>query len=116
MVHIGFMKTVPSCLKLFANEEDYKFKQALKIETPKNRVNKNLDSCKSKSKCEVGDGVEYLNHYDIKTVKKSHGGWGPDSHRLLLNHLRENKSFMQKRCCEEAMINMSGFNRRSGSP
>nr|GEY46045.1 probable tRNA (guanine(26)-N(2))-dimethyltransferase 1 [Tanacetum cinerariifolium] len=90
-------ETVLSCLKLLANEEDYKFKQALKIETPKNRVNKNLDSRKRKSKCEVGDGVEYLNHYDVKTVKKSHGGWGPDNHRLLLNHLRENKSFMQKR-------------------
>nr|GEV40622.1 DNA-directed RNA polymerase II subunit 1 [Tanacetum cinerariifolium] len=56
MVHIGFMKT-----------EDYKFKQALKIENPKKQ-----------------------GEQESRFLQEQ-------NHRLLLNHLRENKSFMQKR-------------------
>ncbi|GJU14127.1 DNA-directed RNA polymerase II subunit 1 [Tanacetum coccineum] len=84
MFHIGFMKTVLSimrcvcfsCSKLLADEEDYKFKQALRIRNPKNRLKKILDACKSKSTCEGGDEIEYVNEEGVKIVKKGHGGCG----------------------------------------
>ena len=57
-------------------QEDYKFKQALRIRNPKNRLKKILEACKSKSTCEGGDDIESVNEEGVKTVKKGHGGCG----------------------------------------
>ncbi|GJT21720.1 retrotransposon protein, putative, ty1-copia subclass [Tanacetum coccineum] len=84
MFHVGFMKTVLSimrcvcfsCSKLLADEKDYKFKQALKIRNPKNRLKQILDACKSKRTCQGGDDIESVNQDGVKTVKKGHGGCG----------------------------------------
>ena len=39
-------------------QNDHKFKQALRIRNPKNRLKKILDACKNKSKCEGGDEID----------------------------------------------------------
>uniref|UniRef100_A0A0D9XW28 DNA-directed RNA polymerase subunit n=1 Tax=Leersia perrieri TaxID=77586 RepID=A0A0D9XW28_9ORYZ len=59
MFHIGFIKTVLSimrcvcfnCSKILADEVNPKFKQALKIRNPKNRLKRIYDACKSKKFC-----------------------------------------------------------------
>ncbi|KAG2562256.1 DNA-directed RNA polymerase II subunit RPB1-like [Panicum virgatum] len=59
MFHIGFIKTVLSimrcvcfnCSKILADEDNNKFKQALKIRNPKNRLRRIYDACKSKKFC-----------------------------------------------------------------
>nr|GEX12248.1 DNA-directed RNA polymerase II subunit 1 [Tanacetum cinerariifolium] len=96
MFHIGFMKTVLSiircvcfsCSKLLADEEDYKFKQALKIRNPKNRLKKILDACKSKCICEGGDDIESVNEEVVKTVKKGHGGCGSLQPTITIDGLK----------------------------
>ncbi|XP_037492745.1 DNA-directed RNA polymerase II subunit RPB1 [Jatropha curcas] len=84
MFHIGFMKTVLSimrcvcfnCSKILADEEDHKFKQALKIRNPKNRLKRILDACKNKTKCEGGDDIDVQGQDTEEPVKKSRGGCG----------------------------------------
>nr|GEZ15055.1 RNA polymerase II largest subunit [Tanacetum cinerariifolium] len=96
MFHIGFMKTVLSimrcvcfsCSKLLADEEDYKFKQALKIRNPKNRLKKILDACKSKCICEGGDDIESVIEEGVKTVKKGHGGCGSLQPTITIDGLK----------------------------
>ncbi|KAG2256277.1 hypothetical protein Bca52824_075571 [Brassica carinata] len=66
MYHVGFMKTVLSimrcvcfnCSKILADEDEHKFKQAMRIKNPKNRLKKILDACKNKTKCEGGDEID----------------------------------------------------------
>ncbi|KNA21792.1 hypothetical protein SOVF_040130 [Spinacia oleracea] len=84
MFHIGFLKTVLSimrcvcfnCSKILADEDDHKFKQALKIRNPKNRLKKILEACKNKRKCEGGDSIDVQDQDDEEPAKKSRGGCG----------------------------------------
>ncbi|KAJ7944104.1 DNA-directed RNA polymerase subunit [Quillaja saponaria] len=84
MFHIGFMKTVLTilrcvcfnCSKILADEEDLKFKQALRIKNPKNRLKKILDACQNKTKCEGGDEIDVPGENFEESVKKRHGGCG----------------------------------------
>ncbi|KAK9713058.1 hypothetical protein RND81_06G000500 [Saponaria officinalis] len=83
MFHIGFLKTVLSimrcvcfnCSKILADEEDHKFKVAMKVRNPKNRLKKILEASKSKRKCEGGDDINMGDDTD-EAVKKTRGGCG----------------------------------------
>ncbi|KAL5754367.1 hypothetical protein ACOSP7_022587 [Xanthoceras sorbifolium] len=96
MFHIGFMKTVLSimrsvcfnCSKILADEEDHKFKQALKIRNPKNRLKKILDACKNKTKCEGGDEIDVHNQDTEEPVKKSRGGCGAQQPKLTIEGMK----------------------------
>ncbi|KAL3846325.1 hypothetical protein ACJIZ3_003728 [Penstemon smallii] len=87
MFHIGFMKTVLSvlrcvcfnCSKILADEEDPKFKQAMRIRNPKNRLRKIVDACKNKTKCEGGDDIDVQGQ---DPVKKSRGGCGAQQPKI----------------------------------
>ncbi|KAL8143181.1 hypothetical protein V2J09_016213 [Rumex salicifolius] len=84
MFHIGFMKTVLSimrcvcfnCSKILASEDDHKFKQAMRIRNPKNRLKKILETCKGKKKCEGGDEIDVQGQDTGDEEKKSRGGCG----------------------------------------
>ena len=39
-------------------KDEHKFKQAMRIKNPKNRLKKILDACKNKTKCEGGDEID----------------------------------------------------------
>ncbi|PPD96835.1 hypothetical protein GOBAR_DD06103 [Gossypium barbadense] len=96
MFHIGFMKTVLSimrcvcfnCSKILADEEDHKFKQALKIKNPKNRLKKILDACKNKTKCEGGDEIDVQGQDAEEPVKKSRGGCGAQQPKLTIDGMK----------------------------
>ncbi|KAE8693465.1 DNA-directed RNA polymerase II subunit RPB1 [Hibiscus syriacus] len=96
MFHIGFIKTVLSimrcvcfnCSKILADEEDHKFKQALKIKNPKNRLRKILDSCKNKTKCEGGDEIDVQGQDTEEPVKKSRGGCGAQQPKLSIDGMK----------------------------
>ncbi|XP_040371173.1 DNA-directed RNA polymerase II subunit RPB1 isoform X1 [Rosa chinensis] len=82
--HFGFMKTLLSvmrcvcfnCSKLLLDEEDVKFKQALRIKKPKDRLKKFVDACKNKTKCEGGDEIDRQGSTSGQHVKQSWGGCG----------------------------------------
>ncbi|XVE87489.1 hypothetical protein DITRI_Ditri18aG0121500 [Diplodiscus trichospermus] len=96
MFHIGFMKTVLSimrcvcfnCSKILADEEDHKFKQALKIKNPKNRLKKILDACKNKTKCEGGDEIDVQGQDTEDPIKKSRGGCGAQQPKLTIDGMK----------------------------
>ncbi|KAK7840756.1 dna-directed rna polymerase ii subunit 1 [Quercus suber] len=96
MFHIGFLKTVLSimrsvcfnCSKILADEEDHKFKQALKIKNPKNRLKKILDACKNKTKCEGGDELEVQGQDSEQPAKKSRGGCGAQQPKLTIEGMK----------------------------
>lgn len=96
MFHIGFMKTVLSimrcvcfnCSKILADEEDPKFKLALRIRNPKNRLKKILDACKNRSKCEGGDEIDVQGQESEEPVKKTRGGCGAQQPRLTIDGLK----------------------------
>ncbi|KAJ6774697.1 DNA-DIRECTED RNA polymerase SUBUNIT [Salix purpurea] len=96
MFHIGFMKTVLSimrcvcfnCSKILADEEDHKFKQALKIKNPKSRLKKILDACKNKTKCEGGDEIDVQGQDNEEPVKKSRGGCGAQQPKITIEGMK----------------------------
>ncbi|KAL0377704.1 UNVERIFIED_CONTAM: DNA-directed RNA polymerase II subunit RPB1 [Sesamum radiatum] len=96
MFHIGFMKTVLSilrcvcfnCSKILADEEDPKFKQALRIRNPKNRLKKILDACKNKSKCEGGDEIDVQGQDTDEPVKKTRGGCGAQQPKISIDGMK----------------------------
>ncbi|PPR84006.1 hypothetical protein GOBAR_AA36703 [Gossypium barbadense] len=96
MFHIGFIKTVLSimrcvcfnCSKVLADEEDHKFKQALKIKNPKNRLKKILDACKNKTKCEGGDEIDVQGQDTEEPIKKSWGGCGAQQPKLSIDGMK----------------------------
>ncbi|XP_057805487.1 LOW QUALITY PROTEIN: DNA-directed RNA polymerase II subunit RPB1-like [Salvia miltiorrhiza] len=96
MFHIGFMKTVLSilrsvcfnCSKILADEDDPKFKQAMRIRNPKNRLKKILDACKNKSKCEGGDEIDVRGQDSEEPVKKSRGGCGAQQPKISIDGMK----------------------------
>ncbi|KAH6824035.1 RNA polymerase II large subunit [Perilla frutescens var. hirtella] len=96
MFHIGFMKTVLSilrsvcfnCSKILADEDEPKFKQAMRIRNPKNRLRKILDACKNKSKCEGGDDIDVHSHDTEEPVKKSRGGCGAQQPKISIDGMK----------------------------
>ncbi|XP_019455346.1 PREDICTED: DNA-directed RNA polymerase II subunit 1-like isoform X3 [Lupinus angustifolius] len=97
MFHIGFLKTVLNimrcvcfnCSKILADENDHKFKQALRTRNPKNRLKKILDACKNKNKCEGGDEIDIAGGQDTEeAIKKSRGGCGAQQPRISIDGMK----------------------------
>ncbi|CAH9094797.1 unnamed protein product [Cuscuta epithymum] len=96
MFHIGFMKTVLSilrcvcfnCSKILADEDEPKFKQAMRIRNPKNRLKKILDACKNKSKCEGGDEINLQGQDPDEPVKKTRGGCGAQQPKISIDGMK----------------------------
>ncbi|CAN6481633.1 unnamed protein product [Victoria cruziana] len=98
MFHIGFMKTVLAilrcvcfnCSHILADEEDHRFKQALKIRNPKARLKKVLDCCKSKQKCEGGDDIDEDQGQDLEDApkKKKRGGCGAMQPKITIEGMK----------------------------
>ncbi|RLM69983.1 DNA-directed RNA polymerase II subunit 1 [Panicum miliaceum] len=84
MFHIGFIKTVLSimrcvcfnCSKILADEDNNKFKQALKIRNPKNRLRRIYDACKSTKFCGGGDDPCIQEQQDTDEPVKKRGYYG----------------------------------------
>ncbi|KAM7261225.1 hypothetical protein ACFE04_026700 [Oxalis oulophora] len=97
MFHIGFMKTVLSvmrcvcfnCSKILADEDEPKFKQAMKVKNPKHRLKKILDACKNKTKCTGGDEIDGQGEEDLeKPPKKSRGGCGSQQPKISIEGMK----------------------------
>ncbi|THU63645.1 hypothetical protein C4D60_Mb01t18000 [Musa balbisiana] len=97
MFHIGFLKTVLAimrcvcfnCSKILADEEDTRFKQALKIRNPKNRLKRIYDACKSKKKCSGGDDIDVQGQQDSEEpMKKSRGGCGAQQPNITIDGMK----------------------------
>ncbi|PWA39418.1 RNA polymerase II large subunit [Artemisia annua] len=89
-----------SCFQFMNSQmEDYKFKQALRIRNPKNRLKKILDACKSKSTCECGDDIQSINPDGVNTVKKSHGGCGALQPTITIDGMKwlRSTSFLRRK-------------------
>ncbi|KAL6222224.1 hypothetical protein ACLB2K_005616 [Fragaria x ananassa] len=94
MFHIGFMKTVLSimrcvcfnCSKILVDEDDHKFKTALRIKNPKNRLKKILEACKNKTKCDGGDEIDMQD--TDEPLKKSRGGCGAQQPKLSIDGMK----------------------------
>nr|GMC96905.1 DNA-directed RNA polymerase II subunit 1 [Ipomoea batatas] len=96
MFHIGFMKTVLSilccvcfsCSKILADEEDPKFKQAMRIRKPKNRLKKILEACENKTKCEGGDEINLQGQDSEEPVKNHKGGCGAQQPKISIDGMK----------------------------
>ncbi|XP_077241839.1 DNA-directed RNA polymerase II subunit RPB1-like isoform X2 [Tasmannia lanceolata] len=96
MFHIGFLKTVLSimrcvcfnCSKILADEEDHKFKQALKVRNPKHRLRRVLDACKNKTKCDDGDEMDVQGQDSEEPLKKPRGGCGAQQPKLTVEGMK----------------------------
>uniref|UniRef100_A0A9I9D6E9 DNA-directed RNA polymerase subunit n=1 Tax=Cucumis melo TaxID=3656 RepID=A0A9I9D6E9_CUCME len=105
MFHIGFMKTVLTimrsvcfnCSKILVDEEDPKFKQALRIKNPKNRLRKILDACKNKTKCEGGDEIDVQGQDSDQPVKKSRGGCGAQQPKITIEGMKMTAEYKAQR-------------------
>ncbi|CAD6341703.1 unnamed protein product [Miscanthus lutarioriparius] len=95
MFHIGFIKTVLSimrcvcfnCSKILADEDETKFKQALKIRNPKNRLKRIYDACKSKKVCAGGDDLDVQEQDTDEPVKKR-GGCGAQQPNITVDGMK----------------------------
>ncbi|KAG6434490.1 hypothetical protein SASPL_106127 [Salvia splendens] len=68
--------------------EEPKFKQAMRIRNPKNRLKKILDACKNKSKCEGGDEIDVRDQDTDEPVKKSRGGCGAQQPKISIDGMK----------------------------
>ena len=67
-------------------QDDTKFKQALKIKNPKNRLRRIYDTCKSKKVCSTGEDLEKEQDTD-EPVKKS-GGCGAQQPNITVDGMK----------------------------
>lgn len=67
-------------------QDDHKFKTALRIKNPKNRLKKILDACKNKTKCEGGDEIDVQE--SDEPLKKSRGGCGAQQPKLSIDGMK----------------------------
>ncbi|XP_022895267.1 DNA-directed RNA polymerase II subunit 1 [Olea europaea var. sylvestris] len=96
MFHIGFLKTVLSimrcvcfnCSKILADEDEPKFKQAMRIRNPKNRLRKILDACKNKTKCEGGDEIDVRGQDSDEPIKKKRSGCGAQQPKISIDGMK----------------------------
>lgn len=73
---------------LLLPQDDHKFKQAMRIRNPKNRLKKILDACKNKTKCEGGDEIDVKGQESDEPVKKSRGGCGAQQPKLTIEGMK----------------------------
>ena len=66
-----------------------RFKQALKIRNPKNRLKRIYEACKSKRKCAGGDEIDMQNQQDSEEpLKKSRGGCGAQQPNITIDGMK----------------------------
>ncbi|KAL6659840.1 hypothetical protein ACP70R_002669 [Stipagrostis hirtigluma subsp. patula] len=96
MFHIGFIRTVLSimrcvcinCSKILADEDDTKFKQALKIRNPKNRLRRIYDACKSKQVCAGGDDFDVHEQQGTDVPVRNRGGCGARQPNITVDGMK----------------------------
>lgn len=70
-------------------QDDTRFKQALKIRNPKNRLKRIYDACKSKKRCAGGDDIDVQKEQDgDEPVKKSRGGCGAQQPNITVDGMK----------------------------
>lgn len=69
-------------------QEESKFKQAMRIRNPKNKLRKILDACKNKTKCEGGDEIDVRGEDTDEPVKKSRGGCGAQQPKISIDGMK----------------------------
>ena len=69
-------------------QEDTKFKQALKIRNPKNRLRRIYDACKSKKICAGGDELEVQDQQDADEPVKKRGGCGAQQPNITVDGMK----------------------------
>ncbi|GER30894.1 DNA-directed RNA polymerase [Striga asiatica] len=93
MFHIGFMKSVLkilrcvcfNCSRILVDEEDVKFKQAMKIRNPKSRLRKIVEECRKKSTCKTGSEPELDSEGHLKKTK---GGCGAPQPKISIDGMK----------------------------
>uniref|UniRef100_A0A0E0DM49 DNA-directed RNA polymerase subunit n=1 Tax=Oryza meridionalis TaxID=40149 RepID=A0A0E0DM49_9ORYZ len=96
MFHIGFIKTVLSimrcvcfnCSKILADEDDIKFKQALKIRNPKNKLKRIYDACKNRKICAGGDDLDVQEQQGTDDPVKKRGGCGAQQPYITVDGMK----------------------------
>uniref|UniRef100_A0A0E0H9I3 DNA-directed RNA polymerase subunit n=1 Tax=Oryza nivara TaxID=4536 RepID=A0A0E0H9I3_ORYNI len=96
MFHIGFIKTVLSimrcvcfnCSKILADEDDIKFKQALKIRNPKNKLKRIYDACKNRKICAGGDNLDVQEQQGTDDPVKKRGGCGAQQPNITVDGMK----------------------------
>eukprot|EP00271_Cylindrocystis_brebissonii_P003385 TRINITY_DN1429_c0_g6_i1.p1 TRINITY_DN1429_c0_g6~~TRINITY_DN1429_c0_g6_i1.p1 ORF type:complete len:1954 (-),score=319.86 TRINITY_DN1429_c0_g6_i1:2079-7940(-) len=105
MFHIGFMRTIlailrcvcHNCSRILANEDDHKFKMALRIKSSKQRLRRVLDCCKNKSLCEGGEELEDMEALAMEEEygvdgqplqKKTRGGCGAQQPKYMVDGMK----------------------------
>jgi DNA-directed RNA polymerase II subunit RPB1 len=69
-------------------QEDPKFKQALKIKNPKNRLRRIYDACKSKKTCDGGDELEAQDQQDTDEPVKKRSGCGAQQPNITVDGMK----------------------------
>jgi DNA-directed RNA polymerase II subunit RPB1 len=72
---------------IFVMQDDTKFKQALKIRNPKNRLKRIYDACKSKKVCAGGDDLDVQEQDTDEPVKKR-GGCGAQQPNITVDGMK----------------------------
>ena len=72
----------------FVVQDDTKFKQALKIRNPKNRLKRIYDACKSKKVCAGGDDLDVQEQHDTDDPVKKRGGCGAQQPNITVDGMR----------------------------
>ena len=72
----------------FVMQDDTKFKQALKIRNPKNRLKRIYDACKSKKVCAGGDDLDVQEQHDTDDPVKKRGGCGAQQPNITVDGMR----------------------------
>jgi hypothetical protein len=71
-------------------QDETKFKQALKIRNPKNRLKRIYDACKSKKVCAGGDDLDVQEQDTDEPVKKR-GGCGAQQPNITVDGLKRQR-------------------------
>jgi len=72
----------------FVVQDDTKFKQALKIRNPKNRLKRIYDACKSKKVCAGGDDLDVQEQHDTDEPVKKRGGCGAQQPNITVDGMK----------------------------
>ena len=72
----------------FVMQDDTKFKQALKIRNPKNRLKRIYDACKSKKVCAGGDDLDVQEQHDTDEPVKKRGGCGAQQPNITVDGMK----------------------------
>eukprot|EP00898_Chlorokybus_atmophyticus_P000376 jgi/Chlat1/1339/Chrsp119S01776 len=109
MFHVGFIKTVLrvlrcvcfNCSKLLADQNDSRFRVALKIRNRATRLRKVTDICKTKSLCEGGDEILPGTTDEHGNELKAHGGCGAMQPKISIDGMKILAEFKQAKKRED---------------